>query len=329
MTRSRRLFAFSSVIILLVISSVTGRAAGADAIRITAAANVTLRSAPSPTAAPVAQLPLGTEVVDAGPAGLDKTWFRVKLGDGREGWLLASLTKPLDPVWRWPTFDTIIANRLGRKGDGFPANVELVAFIERVAPQYTDTDGRARLELQRVRALAATLESIPRGSSSREPYAAWLSSRKTQVVYDEPGGRWMLANGPLWETHARLSSTAAADDLAWFAVTSGLSGECEGYLACYAEARNRLYGEYLRRHPFGRRVTEAVGVIKNTADQLTAPSSTKAAYDFDAKRDCRGLVASVDGMVAGVQGTRVEGKEGALKSLGALRRLCQQGGLDR
>ena len=99
--------------------------------------------------------------MDAGPAGLDKTWIRVRLADSREGWILSNLTRPLDPVWRWPTFDRIIAERLGRKGDGFAASAELVAFIERVAPEYTDPDGRGRIELARLRAMAAALESHP------------------------------------------------------------------------------------------------------------------------------------------------------------------------
>src|SRR6185436_18626807 len=101
-------------------------------------------------AAAIAQLPLGTELADAGPAGLDKTWIRVRLADNREGWLLSNLTRPLDPIWRWPVFDRIIAERLGRKGDGFVASVELVNFIERVAPEYTDVDGRGRIELARL-----------------------------------------------------------------------------------------------------------------------------------------------------------------------------------
>ena len=45
-----------------------------DSTRITAAANVTLRVMPSPDAAAVTQLPLGTELVETGPAGLEKTW---------------------------------------------------------------------------------------------------------------------------------------------------------------------------------------------------------------------------------------------------------------
>ena len=208
MTVSFRPFFFISAFVLVFASPIAARESGpaspGDLLRITAAANVTLRALPAAGADAMAQLPLGTEVVNAGPSGLDKTWIRVKTSDAREGWVLASLTRPLDPVWRWPVFDGIIADRLGRKGDGFPAFVELIAFIERVTPEYSDPDGRARLELSRVRALSSALAAIPKSAGRREPYAAWLTSRKADVVYDEPGGRWML-NGPMiWERHARM-----------------------------------------------------------------------------------------------------------------------------
>jgi hypothetical protein len=248
----------------------------------------------------------------------------VKTADAREGWVLASLTRPLDPAWRWPTFDGIIADRLGRKGDGFPAFVELIAFIERVAPEYSDPDGRARLELSRVRALSSALGAIPKGAGRREPYASWLAARKADVVYDEPGGRWML-NGPMiWERHARLTGATAgvADDLAWIAVTNGLAGECEGQLACYVDARNRLQGEYLRRHPAGKHAAEAVDVIKNTADLLAAPSAKGAAYAFDRKTDCKPLTTTVDALVAAVQGTRAANRDATIASLSALRKAC-------
>src|SRR5512140_2377754 len=84
MTRARRAFGLASGFVLLVfVSSLTGRASSPQerptTTRITAAANVTLRAQPLPTAPAVAQLPLGTEMTDAGPVGLDKTWVRVKL----------------------------------------------------------------------------------------------------------------------------------------------------------------------------------------------------------------------------------------------------------
>ncbi len=332
MTRPRRPFALASFSFILVVSSLIVCTLGAqaaapivrtDANRITTATNITLRATPAPDALAIAQLPLGTELIDAGPAGLDKTWIRVRLGDNREGWILSNLTRTLDPVWRWPTFDRIISERLGRKGDGFAASAELVAFIDRVAPEYTDPDGRGRVELARIRAIAATLKAIPMSGGRREPFATWLASRKTEVVYDEPGGRWILAPGPLWDMHEKQARTTSADELAWFAVGNGLPGECEGFVPCYLVARNRLHGEYLRRHPSGVHAAESVSVLKSTADLLGAPPKAGVAYKFDKKTDCRDLTTAVDALTAAVQATRVETRDAALASIAALKRGCQ------
>jgi hypothetical protein len=332
MTRSRHPFSLASLSFIPVVSSLIVCTLGAqaaspvvrtDANRITAATNLTLRATPAPDALAIAQLPLGTELIDAGPAGLDKTWIRVRLADNREGWILSNLTRTLDPVWRWPTFDRIISERLGRKGDGFAASAELVAFIGRVAPEYTDPDGRGRVELSRIRAMAATVKAIPMSGGRREPYASWLASKKTEVVYDEPGGRWILAPVSLWDMHAQQARTTSADDIAWFAVGNGLPGECEGFVPCYLVARNRMQGEYLRRHPGGAHAGEAVGVLKSTADVLGAPPKAGAAYKFDKKTDCRDVTTAVDALTAAVQATRVEGRDAAIASLAALKRGCQ------
>ncbi len=305
---------------------VTYASSQVDSARITAAANVTLRLMPSPDATAVTQLPLGTELVEASPAGLEKTWVRVRLADGREGWLQANLTRPFDRNWPWPVFDRIIADRLNRKGDGFPSAVELVAFIERVAPEYTDPDGRGRVELARLRATSAALSAVPFGAGRREPYASWLAARKSFVTYDEPGGRWMLRDEAVWDTHAAQSETTSADDIGWFAVGNGLAGECEGHLPCYLVWRNRLHGEYLRRQPSGKYAAEAVGVIKATADLLLAPSKPGSSYDFDRTRDCRDVTQSIDVLTAAVQGTRVDGREAAISSLAAVRSTCGAAG---
>ena len=320
--RTRLFIPIAFVSLLVLASTTTGRAAGsAPTTRITAAANVTMRTMPSPDATAVAQLPLGTEVTDAGPAGLDKTWVRVKLADGREGWLQMSLTRTLDATWRWPVFDRIIAERLGRKGDGFAAQAELVAFVERVAGEYTTPEGRAQIEFSRLRALNAAATAIPAKAGGREPYASWLGRRKAEVVFDEPSGRWMLSALTVWDSHARFSSSSIADDLAWFAVTTGLPGECEGYLPCYFAMRNKLHGEYLRRRAFGRHAGEAVATIRATAESITPQSA--GTWAFDRKNDCKALVEAVDALIAAINGTRAEGKDQALSSLGLVRKICQ------
>ena len=325
--RSVRPFSFILFILAFLISGAsTGRAAGGpgapDQTRITAAANVTVRALPSAGSPVVAQVPLGTELSESSLASLDKTWVRVALADGREGWVLANLTKKLDPHWRWPTFDEIIADRFRRKGDAFPAFAELVAFIERVAPEYTDPDGRARIEFARLRAIALAAEAIPFRGGKREPFATWLKARDTYVMYDEPAGQWMIAPRTIWDTHARIQSAAIADEVAWFAVTNGLGGECEGHLACYIAVRNRLQGEYLRLHPNGRHAVEAVVVLKETADQIGAPAKPGEAFLFDRGRDCRDVTASLDALTNAVTGTRVGARDATIASLASLRRIC-------
>jgi hypothetical protein len=298
-------------------------ASSADAIRITAVANVTLRELPAATAPAVAQVPLGTEIMEAGPAGLDKAWIRVRLSDSREGWIQASLTRSLDPNWRWPVFDRIVADRLGRKGDSFTSSAELVAFIERVLPEYTDTDGRARMELARLQAVSNTLQAVPARAWQREPYAAWVKSRQAELVFDEPGRRWMLSDRALWDTHARVATTSAADDLAWLAVSNGVAGDCAGRVLCYLTARNALHGEYLRRHPFGRHSVEALTIIRDTADLLTTPSTTKASFKLDRQRECGDVQKLVDALSAAVSESRGAARDAALKSLEGVKGLCR------
>jgi hypothetical protein len=331
MTRARRVRVLASTPLLILAFVLAAPLPGGAAppqdraatARITSAANVTVRSQPSMTAANIAQVPLGTEMGDAGPAGLDKTWVRVRLGDGREGWLLASLTKPLDPAWRWPTYDRIIAERLGRKGDGFPALAELVSFIERVAPDYTDPDGRARVELARLKAISATLAAIPAGGWNREPYASWLAPRKPELCLDRPGGRWIQARPMIWDLYNLHASSTSADDIAWFAVTNGLEGECGGQLVCYVQWRDRLQGEYLRRQPAGRHVEEAVAAIKELADLVVQPRKSSETWAFDAASDGRDATASIDALTAAVKATRAANRDAAIASLAALRKFCQ------
>jgi len=85
MTRYRPPLVVSTAVLVIAASFSGSAAVPADTLRITAAANVTVRTLPDTAAPAVGQLPLGTEVADVGLPGLDKTWVRVKLPDAREG----------------------------------------------------------------------------------------------------------------------------------------------------------------------------------------------------------------------------------------------------
>jgi hypothetical protein len=286
--------------------------------------NVTVRQGPSAQAAVVGRLPLGTEVPEAADADLDKTWAHIAMPDGRDGWVLARLTRSLDPFWKWQTEEQVIVDRLARKGDGFSAAVELVNFTERVADTFSDPDARARMDLYRLKALQQALSAVPSGGRDREPYASWLSQHQPWIAYDEPGGRWLLANEAIWKVHDARMNAGVADELAWLSVTNGFGGECEGYLPCYLHGRNLLQGEYLRKHPAGAHAADAVSAIGETARALSVVPKAGSAYRFEPTTDCAPLAASLDALASAVdRAGATPDRVPTLEALAALRTRCQ------
>ena len=316
-------FASSTFLLVGFTRLLTVAAASAENVRITTVSNLTMRATPAADAPVVAFVPLGTEVREANPAGLDKTWLLVRLGDGREGWVQAKFTRAIDPAWPWPVYDEVMAERLGRKGDGFTSLIELVSFVERVRPTYNDPESRARLELMRLRALSRAAAAIPFNASKREPYAAWLASRTADVMYDEPGGRWMVAAPVVWDVHARHERSAAADEIAWFAVTIGLPGECEGNVYCYFAAADALHGTYLRAHPSGRHAAESVETIAGLMNNVLADGRVRTPYQFDAKDDCAELRKAVEGLLTALNRTNTGKGRELIERLGTVRSLCR------
>ena len=295
----------------------------AGGLRVIASANVTLRQTPSAQAPAVAQLALGTEVSETGDADLDKTWTRVVTSTGKTGWVVTRLTLPLDPFWKWQTQERLIKDRLARVGDGFPASVELVDFVERIADGFTDPDGRARMDLYRLRALQQALSAIPFSRIGREPYSSWLARYKDWTVYSEPGGAWLVENAAIWKVHDARQHTSAADDLAWLTVSVGLPGECEGYVPCYLTLRDRLQGEYLRRHPSGAHASEALAAVSRTITSLGDSSAFKTREAFDPKTDCKAFLSSIESLRKAVEvAPRGQDRDASLANLAALSKRC-------
>lgn len=312
------------LIALAVAAATTAVGAGAhDSVRMTAATNLTLRQTPNADAPVLAFLPIGTEVTEAGPGGMDKTWVRVRLTDNREGWLLANLTRVVEPGRRTATVEGIVIDRLGRRGDGPPATIELADFIEREASSVTEMQTSARFDLYRLRAVSCVLTTIRLNLGKRDPYLSWLDRHQELIAYDEPGGRWILSNSAIWQIHDQHLDAAAADEIAWLAATNGLAGECGGKLVCYVEALNKLQGEYLRRHPSGRHADEAVAKIEDASAQLSAPGIAHPLYLFDKARDCAPLMKGVDGLSAAIAASSAAGKVEAGQSVGGLRTACK------
>ncbi len=148
---------------------------------------------------------------------------------------------------------------------------------------------------------------------------------KKDVVYDEPGGRWIVSQETIHAFHERYRSTAAADDIAWFGVTTGLAGECEGDVPCYLESINSLEGEYLRGHPRGKHaelaVEQVAAALNSAMDNLL--KFPKVLAEFDPAKRCGDLHVSLDPLRAAIGATSAAGKSGAMAALDRYAQLCK------
>jgi hypothetical protein len=323
------------VLIALVaaLASSTASADQGDRTRITTASSVRLRANPSDRGAIVATLPLGADLVEhATPVrpltetldAANRSWVHVRTADGRIGWVLSGLTRPLTADRRLEVVEDIVKRRLVRPDDDFAARTELIEFIERELGKTSEPESAARLALARLQAITRALESIGHGHrTGLERLRTWPRARQDLLVYNEPGGSWMLRHEAIANEHARHRAAAAADDLAWLAATNGLPGECEGDTGCYLTRDDLLFGGYLRRHPQGSHVDSAL-----TRIQKQAALYRKLVEDprfFKPSTDCGPMTKPLLAVRAAVAATAAAGRDPALEALDELAHRCTGG----
>jgi hypothetical protein len=305
--------------LVLILSGVTPDIASSQTL-ITAAANVRLRSAPDTGSAILTMLPLGTEL-ELAESTRRGGWIPVRTTGGDEGWIDETLTVPVTDSTYPQVIRDLISARLNREGDGFVASAELVAFIESALERDWSDDDRARMELQRLHALAATLGTIPFNRARWDDrLTSWIADRAAEIDYNEPGGHWMMNRDMILDRHDLYRATAAGDDIAWFAVQNGLSGECEGFLVCYLEWSDKLEGEYLRRQPAGKYVEEAAARVQRVSEYYRSISDVSDV--FDAQRECAALNTAVASLEAAVLGSTASERVTIARELRDMLRLC-------
>lgn len=287
---------------------------------ITAAANVRLRSAPDTSSAVVAMLRLGTEL-ELGEAPRQGEWIPVRTHNGAEGWVAEMLTVPVSDSTYPSVVRDLVISRLDRERDGYVAKAELLAFIESALDREWPLEDQAWLELQRLRTLYAALQTLPFNRNRwSDDQRAWVERRSNGIRYNEPGGHWLIEREVVLDVHDRYQFTLAADDLAWFMVQNGLPGECEGYLVCYLERSDQSEGEYLRRHPDGRYVEEALARAKRVVGYYE--DGMKPQDYLDPQKECAALNAVIDSLEAAVRSSDARDRVAVATDLRGMLRLC-------
>jgi hypothetical protein len=290
---------------------------------------VRLRSASSATAPIVSELSIGTELAVLERTTQGDAWYRVRTNDGLEGWVLSSLTVPLDPARLNEAIESIVAARLSSNFNvevtTFSTHLQLFDLIERTSARLTERDAQARFALYRLRSMKNAFANVPFGRGDSDPYRGWIRAHQDAARYDEPGGRWMVDPAYALQIHDEYRDTDVADDIAWFFVQNGLFGECEGDVPCYSWSQNALNGEYLRLHSTGRHVDEsntqiALG-LNDVMDNLLA--FPKVLQEFDPSKRCTELHVSLDPLAAAVTAATSTRKANALAAIGSIRATLQ------
>lgn len=222
------------------------------------------------------------------------------------------------------TLEEEATRALSADTEPFARRTELVNRLASAAERAPSIDQRGRLTLLWLRSVQWLLTAVPSGAAEQPPYRDWLTGHETLVTYSEPAGEWLLQPDAVWTMHETHRTSAAADDIAWFAVTNGYPGECEGYVPCYANILNWLDGEYLRRHPRGRHAAEAVTSVQSSLDQALKLLSQPSTLEFlNPQTDCGDLKAGLDPLRQAVGDSNADGRKETVALIDRLLSFCR------
>jgi len=157
-----------------------------------------------------------------------------------------------------------------------------------------------------------------------EPYGAWIRGRLDAAKYFESAGHWMVNPEYVKAVYLEHRDSKSGEDIAWFYVTNGLIGECEGDVPCYVYWQNELNGWYLATHPRGRHTDESnAGIaqsLNGAMDNLLGFPRVLA--EFDPKTRCSELHKSLDPLAAAVTASNSARKTEALAAIDRYAKLC-------
>src|SRR6185369_2178456 len=134
-------------------------------------------------------------------------WYKVRTPDNKQGWVLGSLTRVVDPKRLDNAYVELTRKRLGLTADKleFSDWVDLAAFCNRAAAAVKAGETRGELELGYLRATSNALTRVPDEwrESLVEPYGSFVDSLGKTVYYDELGHGWFVDPDEYWRLRDR------------------------------------------------------------------------------------------------------------------------------
>ncbi|RCK77959.1 MAG: hypothetical protein OZSIB_1997 [Candidatus Ozemobacter sibiricus] len=237
-------------------------------------------------------------------AGMTDVWRKVRLPDGKEGWVFGGLTMSYDPA---RPVDCLIAacDRRLEMTDTIPADAIVVLDWANDRLKNATTDDE-RLFFGVYQPLILSWFASRLMDKDHDPEKAIkhpaVKPYADLLVYSEPAGQWLPRTERLWELHDRYAASALSDRLARKIADIPLPGESEGYPPAVLSRAMLSLGEYLKRHPDGLFVEEVLTVLKDWINFDPQPGFDPMADlhpdDFPSFRqqiaECKALLQKID-----------------------------------
>lgn len=248
--------------------------------------NVYARENPSATATVIDQLIFGVIVRATNRSESEETiadrkafWHKVVLPNGKTGWIFGAFLKVFETARRENIYKQITAEKFKVPLRSFDENRELYEFLTKAQSEVKTPGVAAQIGLWRLLALKNTLGVIPFDNLNQPPYKDFAQQNSLNVVYNEPGGQWLVRSDRFWSLAKRYANLPIGEKIAWEAANNGLPGECEGYLNCYLYLLRVTYGEYLERYPKGAHSAESLKLIEDSLQPIVEDAEKKQIYN--------------------------------------------------
>lgn len=216
-------------------------------------------------------------------------WFKVRLLDGRIGWISIDNAIPINILDEMKKYKKLYSEMLDPAVQGLKENrrdyfdyVNDGKIIAKLIPEAENKETRAGLELseliciQRSLAFGTGKRLNPKQTAGAEEtdkndpvgFIDWVESKKELVYFDEFRRQWLLKSELFWNLHESCKDLEIADEIAWVGANNPVGGECENDLACMLSVINATIGKYIRLHPEGKFVPLAVGKIRDFMENI-------------------------------------------------------------
>lgn len=263
---------FALFLVALTGTAFLASAEGGNFLLITGA-SVRVRSTPATSGAEVGKLRLG-EVVEQRAKSAKKEkigkmedfWFQVRLPDGKDGWVFGGFARGFAEGEKEDAYLKMVRERIQAESANPNDWWELWRLIESILPSVASVEVRPYLELARLQALQGFLNTRKReGTMTDFPQEPELQDLKTQMVYSEPAGQWMLERSLYMDLYERNRKKPAGDEILWVATNSPMPGETEGFAPAVMQVVLSVGIRYLEDFPKGR---HSEGALKNISEWL-------------------------------------------------------------